>query len=689
MSEWATDEGSGPARWVGAGARVDVAGRLLVDVLAYVGSDIPAVHDTGGDEEPSVIDPSLPVAAPESASVGVWALEPSGEGTVRGPAYADLTPAQRAWYLDWLAHPTNEATTVPEWAVRLHLSGIERWLYIDSRHRPDSTQLDAIVRRLVDLISAMTPGALLDAVVTALVTAVGSASTSGASGSEVVVPEFHAEWERSRPGATGVFLAWYARAGQTVPLGSLLAMARAVTREALPAEADVCPVEFDRLLTVRVESVPRSTPDRGAVGSASLPVLAASSSFRLPITVSLPAIPSDVVPAFLTDVTSQARTVGADLARFARWVDPGHADVVDHEIARRILLPPELGGHDPTAVPALVELLDERCRVDGVGEVDSSELSAIWPFPVDLATDHAAYHDVLVHLDDAGFALVPDPRVGDPHAGGRLTVYRESEGGSPEPDDLFRLEALRMAWRIIVSDGLVTEAEVWRLEDRLEVEGRTPNAATRRVFHTHRWHRVRSDHGFPPDSGDAFAPVLDPGTAPLPDRHALLRLLVAVAISDGRVGPAQVDALHGAATRLNIDTLAADALLDRMTRQPLVWPGSELAGSSEAEPAIDLTTDPHGPASVEESGTLEGERPPKPMVAALLDNGPTGPTRAPDVLPVIDLTNAVVEADSPAAWSPAHSSILDAVQDLDDDGVPRTELARRTASGLGRRFRGR
>ncbi len=312
MSQWATDEGPGPARWIGAEGRVEVAGRTLVEVLAYVGSGIPAVHDTGGDQEPSVIDPSLPVAAAEAASVGVWALDVDGEADGRGPAYSALTPEQRAWYIDWLAGAAADTPSVPDWAVRLQLSGIERWLYIDSRHRPDERQHVAIVRRLLDLLSSLEVGPLHDAVVTALVTAIGSASTSG----ELAPPEFRAEWERSLPGAAGVFLAWYARAGRSVPLASLLAMARAVARDALPAEADVCPSDFDQLLSIRVEPIPRPAPGRAAVSMISIPVHAVSSSFRLPVTVSVQGVPAESVADLLTDVTAHTRSVGADLARY-------------------------------------------------------------------------------------------------------------------------------------------------------------------------------------------------------------------------------------------------------------------------------------------------------------------------------------------------------------------------------------
>ncbi len=358
---------------------------------------------------------------------------------------------------------------------------------------------------------------------------------------------------------------------------------------------------------------------------------------------------------------------------------------------RRVLLPVELGGHDPAAVPALIELLDRRCGADGVGEVDASELSSVWPFPVDLAADPAAYHDLLVHLDDARFALVPDPRVGDPHAAGRLTMYREIEPDSLDADALFRLESLRMAWRIIVADGLVTEAEVWRLEDRIEVEGRVPDAATRRVFHTHRWHRMRPDHGLLPDSGQAFAPTFDPATAPLADRHALLRLLVSVAVSGGHVGPQQIDALHAAATRLHIDLGSADTLVDRMTRQPLVWPGAEPQPEPEQPSAIDLTipTTAGEPHPVEAGPVVETDPRAQPEPPRIPTDHKPVPARRLEAPPVIDLTEAVRATESPVAWTPAHASIRDAVESLDGGEPARADSARRPGSGLGRRFRGR
>ncbi|HEY2700508.1 MAG TPA: TerB N-terminal domain-containing protein, partial [Pseudonocardiaceae bacterium] len=79
--------------WLPDGVRAEIAGIPVLDGMIYVGTALPA--DSGGQPDPALIDPTLPVDHHHP--------DLRGESMDYWPSYSRISPAARAAYLQWLA----------------------------------------------------------------------------------------------------------------------------------------------------------------------------------------------------------------------------------------------------------------------------------------------------------------------------------------------------------------------------------------------------------------------------------------------------------------------------------------------------------------------------------------------------------------------------------------------------------
>lgn len=132
----------GPARWYGAGEVVTVHGITISSPMVYVGTAL--LSAAGGNEDPSYIDPKLPVDAGAS-------LDVHGLGVVC--SYQGFTNSQRLAYLRWLADG-REAIAPKEFLI-VFFYGVERRIVLDGNRLPDAhlewPVLIAEINRLVAL----------------------------------------------------------------------------------------------------------------------------------------------------------------------------------------------------------------------------------------------------------------------------------------------------------------------------------------------------------------------------------------------------------------------------------------------------------------------------------------------------------------------------------------------------------
>ena len=127
------------ARWIQPSDTATVAGRKVGGMI-YLGSE-PRRDDwkrVGG----AFIDPGLHVAKVGS--------DFSGVGTSYWPSYGDISPRERATYLDWLAGGRSDKRIGPSF-VFLYFYGLERRFFVDAPADEEKRLLVAEIRRLLEI----------------------------------------------------------------------------------------------------------------------------------------------------------------------------------------------------------------------------------------------------------------------------------------------------------------------------------------------------------------------------------------------------------------------------------------------------------------------------------------------------------------------------------------------------------
>ena len=126
-----------PARWIESGRNVVVAGRNIGGMI-YLG---PAPRrDSWELAGNGFINPRL--------SVSKGGSDYSGESMPYWPSYSDISPRERATYLDWLASGRSD-TRIGAGYVFLYFYGLERRFFVDASVEEEKRLLVAEVERLL------------------------------------------------------------------------------------------------------------------------------------------------------------------------------------------------------------------------------------------------------------------------------------------------------------------------------------------------------------------------------------------------------------------------------------------------------------------------------------------------------------------------------------------------------------
>lgn len=139
---------SGGSCWISPGQTVNVHGLELPGGMLYVGAGLPGANIGRSSVEPALINPALPIDR----------LQPdyAGHHMDYWPSYAEIPPASRAAYLEWLAHGRPAGAYIGY--VFLFFYGIERRVLVDARTsaqaRAEIPALLTEVERLLELYAA-------------------------------------------------------------------------------------------------------------------------------------------------------------------------------------------------------------------------------------------------------------------------------------------------------------------------------------------------------------------------------------------------------------------------------------------------------------------------------------------------------------------------------------------------------
>jgi tellurite resistance protein len=525
-----------PVLWVGEGETVTIASTAIRGGLLYSGV---VARSLAYKDEPSVIDPTLPVAA--TGSYAAWTAS-------YWPQYKTCSSNDRRSLLTWLADGRKDPNA-PIGLVFLYFYGLERRLLDDARTlsdaRRDVPRLVAEIDRLRRIYRNGSFQSYAGALRDLAIAMYGD-------------PARLREFADCRPGhpPSALLVALGRRIGEGAPLTSALAYAWARTQDSGPRPSAVASVadELQALFEVRYAQrygeglvVPRPkrklmVEHRGA----------ALNRMNLRLEFDIPDVRNLTAPQRpLLQLLDECLESLQRLAK-ARKRDP----IEPLEIAST--LPPEL--KSSSAFDELSELkafAEQTLRDHDVGVASVDDLIHAASMST---TDKLRKRECVVlasALERLGFGMEPDIRwLGPPLClGTHVALYRCSAEPSQAPTSSYRMAQLllQMAVAVASADGTIDEIELHRAREHIDAMAGLETSERSRLRAHLTWLTV---------SKPSLSKLLGQLRMLASDqRRSLANAAVGVAAADGRIDPDEVRTLEKIYRALGIPVseVAADA----------------------------------------------------------------------------------------------------------------------------------
>ena len=529
-SRWEPSSASNGAEWVPAGQGIEVDGRIITGGLVYVGSGEPSVD--GGETEPCLIDPALPVE---------WS-DPDwrGETIYRLPSYDGIDPRARAAYLSWLAHGRC-AEYVYIGFVFLFYYGLERRLLADLDQRPDDPEVDVIVTEIERLRSVYGTSNSFKAYANSLLGLLGAVRSVGGPVQPVV-------WDPEQPESTdsGVPPLVRIALGQCIANGSpisaqwALSFLRHHPQRPHRTPKTRCRDEFDELFKARYrerwgDGVTVAPTDRELV----LSYRPASSGMRGEVSRRIDSLPDvEAAPRLLDRLKDLAWQCIDDLEGYSRLLARRPDDA--QSAAASALLPDDL--LDSRGGPLVSKMRDWAA-----GKLAGLQSAVVaWDEIVDLWSDggnaRLAKNDavlVAALFAKLNLGLEPDVRFGAPapQPGSQAVLFTLPEGATAVPSPRYSAAAALVHLTAIVAaaDGTVSAEERQHLSKHLERGLQLDAAECVRL----EAHLDYLSTGAPDERND----LRRVEALPAEERASVGGFLVDVAAADGEISPEEVRTL--------------------------------------------------------------------------------------------------------------------------------------------------
>ena len=535
------------ARFLRANEGVEIAGVHLPGGLFYVGSAVAPLHEFMR-AEPALIDPALKVthraSAASAGELGYW------------PSYHDISPAQRGVYLCWLSGGRADAL-IDIGYVFLFFYGLERRVFSELlKARDFGSELLDIEREVERLLDLHAGQASFRRYATSFLEATGILR-GDVIRAEVLVPE--------RIGM-GLRMPLLLELGQTLSSSRALPAKTALawmvtdpsTRPRAPSTrcfGELCSL-FERRYVARFGEGIVVKPNKTPLVMNYRPATSAfgNTSIDLIPSASLPDVRAlDGPPKALRDLFEQCTS---DLDPFSRWRGKNVDAAID--AAAAALLPQELfaefAGSEVTAAKRyLAQQFSAGARSSSAETatalvMTADALASLWPQRGEKMSKSDAV-GLAQLLEKLGAGMEPDVRFGGPvpTSSEKIVLFKLPDG-SPQAGNLSLSLAslmLHLGAAVAASDGSFDERERELLERRLtESLGLTDGERAR--LHANLGWLVAC----PPSLVGLKRRLAALSTA---DRTSISRVLLDVAIADGRIDPGEVKALTRIYGLLDLD----------------------------------------------------------------------------------------------------------------------------------------
>ena len=536
---------------------------MVTGGMVYVGRQLRA---SSGGQENCLIDPALPIAARAGGQTGLhyW------------PSYADLTPAGRRVFIDWLAGGRSDPT-IEIGFVFIFFYGLERRLFVD-RAIDETDQIFTEVERLLRIYgnnNSFSGYAILFLQAARVLAA-----------TDLPLPAEPQEASFEVPFAVRLAIGRLLAAGRTIDAAAAFAWVLTSPETRLRTPGRRCFDELKRLWIVRfAERHPAGLAIRAPKRRLSLNYRAASGTFEATLTgpeEGLPDIGSLTAPLQgLRDLLEACET---ELEAYSRLL--GRRPEARESLEAALLLPAPIRDAGHLAIATVLRKLEALFSDASVATISRGALAGLLGLDEQAGSAAQSAARLALVLDQLGFGLEPDRRYGGPSPGSRglVALFRAAGGGAIEagraPFETART-VLEIGVLAALADGSITPEELNAL---------VTQARTAQGLHPHERLRleafVRSLAAEPP----RLQAALRRAAALPPDgRAAIAHAAVGAVLADGDAHGDEVRFLERLHRGLQLPIEAMHASLHQRTATrdgPIVVAGEDFS------PDIPLPSEP-------------------------------------------------------------------------------------------------
>lgn len=436
--------------WQPPGTSIQIHGRTIPGGMLYVGSNVTGLYN-GCPVEPALIDPKS-----KTRDRFRYAY-PYQNNYWQTPSYHNLSPIDRAGYLDWLAAGRPSETLIYEYAL-LFLYGIERRIFFDARFDENAlNEIPALLDEVDRIVHGFGHSSYAQLrIAAANLRAAAESRLPGFDPTALDPPMKHDGW--SMPLALEIALGTFAKEHRPLPPRWAYSWAVCSPYAHLPTVERHCPDEFAEYFSIeyhRTFGEGILLPDRD-YGNA-LTYRPMSPSFQRPIQVGIERLLALGLSSSVNSaLAALVRRVSDDLAPFARAVGAYGSQT---PLSAYGLLPERMAGSsvETRRMAPLTATLSTALEGRSSVLVEKASLLAFFPEVVagPTPTQATGISNLLQRL---GYGIEPDPaRMRTPFLRAEsVGVYRIEFGPDNyyENRDLSGEMALLGMWSYIAaSDG--------------------------------------------------------------------------------------------------------------------------------------------------------------------------------------------------------------------------------------------
>jgi len=541
---------SQPAKWYAKDQPVRVQGHDIRGGLLYVGDTLP---DQGGHtNDACLVNPKLGIVPPASwdktEELGYW------------PHYASISAKARGTYLHWLATGRTTPDTNIGY-VFLFFYGLERRLFVDGRKNSISaSERDEIVNEVNRLLKIYGENRSFRGYAHNLL-----AMEWVLFRQDQPPPAYLDFTDRYAAEPFQVVLANYVAAGKPIPSEVALQWLTLHPEVGLRTPARRCATEFQALFRLRYQQQfgdgllikPNKAP-------LTLTYQAASPSFMGGFKVTVPALPNPfALTGPIKKLSALAEACTVELEPYSRFL--GRQDSDPRSLAAMALLPKELLSH----VQGTDTIQAQFAQLCGDG-FSLTPLATIYTLlgeriPTPFSKKDAENFAVLV--ESLGFGIAPDARFHGikPNPNEQFVIFPHSPAGDFAPSAGFRTLCTVLRLGAIVSqiDQQLATAEEERLQALIQ-ESHQLTAPEQQSLRALLYWALRT-----PQSTAGLKQKLAEVSSI--ERSEISKILLAVAVADGRLDPKEIKQLEKLYVTLGLDKdqVTSDLHTLTVTNEPI------------------------------------------------------------------------------------------------------------------------